>query len=164
MRSLDYNELIKESAAELRLLQRKVQRSVSLRRLAFLWLLKTGRCSSQAAAGAQIGIKLRASEKLWKRYAAEGITALLRPHGGGRPPKLSEAARNALQTELDGSRVATLKQACQFVAQNHSIRISRVAMHYYFKQQKIKKKTGRSSNIRKDEPGAEAFKKKSFPS
>jgi transposase len=109
-----------------------------------------------------IGIKLRASEKLWKLYVAEGLEGLLRLPDRGRPAKLTAVAKAALQQELDQSRVTTLKQACNFVGQQHGITISQVSMHYYFSREKIKKKTGRPVNIRKDKEEEEVFKKKSF--
>ncbi len=164
MKALNYKEAVKESMKELHTLHRRQQRPLTRRRLQFLMLLKSGKCSSQAKAGALIRLKARASEKLWKLYVTEGVEELLRPYCGGRPPKLSEAARQDLQTELDASRVATLKEGCQFVWQHHGISLSQVALYYYFRQQKIKKKTGRPVNVRKDEKGEEQFKKKAFPS
>jgi transposase len=162
MKGLSYEEVVKESVEELRILHRKQSSSLFRRRLQFLMLLKSGKCSSQSRAGALIGIKLRASEKLWKLYVREGVQGLVRTPEKGRPAKLTQEAKAALQTELDQSRVVTLKQACSFVEQQHGITISQVAMHYYFKREKIKKKTGRPTNIRKDLQGEERFKKKSF--
>ncbi len=163
MKALNYDEGIKESVEELRVLHRRQSKPLFRRRLQFLMLLRSGKCSSQAKAGALIGIKARASEKLWKLYVAEGLEGLLRLPDKGRPAKLSEEAKAALQEELDHSRVATLKQACAFVQQHHGITISQVAMHYYFRREKIKKKTGRPTNIHKDKEEEEQFKKKSFP-
>ena len=163
MKALDYDELVKESVAELRVLHRRQSKPLFRRRLQFLMLLKSGKCSSQAKAGILIGIKGRASEKLWKLYVAEGVEGLLRLPDKGRPAKLTATAKAALQAELDHSRVVTLKQACSFVQQQNGISISQVAMHYYFSREKIKKKTGRPTNIRKDKEGEERFKKKSFP-
>jgi transposase len=85
-----------------------------------------------------------------------------RPHKG-RPAKLTEKAKADLQTQLDDSRVETLKQACGFVAQNHGIVLTQAAMHYYFKREKIKKKTGCPANVRKDEQSEPAFKKSLSP-
>lgn len=163
MKALNYDESVKESVAELRVLHRRQSKPLFRRRLQFLMLLKSGKCSSQAKAGALIGIKERASEKLWKLYVAQGVEGLLRIPDKGRPAKLTTAAKAALQAELDHSRVATLKQACDFVEQHHGITISQVAMYYYFSREKIKKKTGRPTNIGKDNKGEEVFKKKSFP-
>lgn len=163
MKSLNYTEAVKESVVELRVLHRRQSKPLFRRRLQFLMLLKSGKCCSQAKAGVLIDIKQRASEKLWQLYVAEGVEGLLRLPARSRREKLTTAAKAALQQELDQSRVVTLKQACAFVAQHHGIQISRVAMHYYFSREKIKKKTGRPSNVRKDGQAEEDFKKKSFP-
>jgi transposase len=163
MKELNYEGIIKESVLELRVFHRRQRKALFRRRLQFLLLLKSGQCSSQAKAGALIGIKLRASEKLWRLYQTQGVEGLLRIPDRGRPAKLTEEAKATLQEELDRSGVTTLKQACHFVEQTHGIVLTQVAMHYYFKQQKIKKKTGRPTNIRKDKEEEEVFKKKSFP-
>ena len=163
MKALNYDVSVKESVLELRVLYGKQSKSLYRRRVQFLLLLKGGKCCSQAKAGALIGLKPRASEKLWKLYQTQGVEGLLRIPDKGRPAKLTEEAKAALQAEVDQSRVATLKQACLFVAQTHGIVLTETAMHYYFKREKIKKKTGRPSHVLKD-PQAEAqFKKKSFP-
>jgi transposase len=162
MKGLNYGEMVKENVEELRVLHRRQSSALFRRRLQFLMLLKNGKCSSQAKAGALIGIKARASEKLWKLYSEEGVQGLVRIPEKGRPAKLTQEAKAALQTELDESRVTTLKQACFFVAQTHGIVLTEVAMHYYFKREKIKKKTGRPTNVRKDEEAEETFKKKSL--
>lgn len=163
MKGLNYDEMVKESIADLRVLHHKQSNSLFRRRLQFLMLLKSGKCCSQAKAGALIGIKQRASEKLWRLYQTQGVEGLVRLPDKGRPAKLTEEAKADLQEQLDQSRVATLKQACLFVAQTHGIVLTEVAMHYYFKREKIKKKTGRPTNIRKDNKGEERFKKKCFP-
>ena len=163
MKALDYTKRIKQSVAQLQQLRSKENKDLTRRRLLFLELLKSGTCCTQGDAGARIGIKQRASEELWGKYCHEGIEAIVAYPYKGRPPKLSQEAKADLQVELEQSRVSTLKQACNFVQERHDIHLSQVAMHYYFKQQKIKKKTGRPTNVRKDVEGEAAFKKKSFP-
>jgi transposase len=163
MRSLDYSEAIGEELQELQFLYRKQSRSLARRRLRFLLLLKSGECSSQATAGAKIGIKLRASEKLWALYRTGGIPGLLEKPHSGQPSKLTPKVKEALQKELDKSSIQTLQEACTFVRKMHRIHISPSAMHRYFKTQGIKKKTGRPTNVKKDVAGEERFKKKSFP-
>ena len=121
MKGLNYEVMVKESVKDLRILHRKQSNALFRRRLQFLMLLKSGQCSSQAKAGVLIGIKPRASEKLWKLYVTEGLQGLLRTPEKGRPAKLTQEAKATLQTQLDYNRVATLEQACCFVAQNHGI-------------------------------------------
>lgn len=163
MRCLDYSKEIGEEVEALQVTYRKQSRSLARRRLRFLLLLKSGGCASQALAGARIGIKPRAAEKLWALYRKKGVTGLLEKPHSGQPAKLNKQVKETLQKELDRSRIQTLKEACSFVLQKHGIAISPSAMHHYFKAEGIKKKTGRPTNVRKDEKGEEVFKKKSFP-
>lgn len=163
MKCLDYGAEIKEELEGLRVLHRRQARPLAKRRLKFLLALKSGQCPSQAAAGKQIGIGRRASEKLWKLYVDEGLEGILRKPCSGHPPKLSQAAKNELDRELDQSGVQTLKQACAFVRRQHGISISEPGMFYYFKTCGVKKKTARPTNIKKDEQGETDFKKKLFP-
>lgn len=163
MRCLDYSKEIGEGVATLQAMYRKQSRSLARRRLRFLLLLKSGECASQALAGAKIGIKARAAEKLWALYRNKGIVGLLEKPHSGQPPKLTDKAKAVLQKQLDGNHLQTLRDACAFVLKQQGIMISQSAMHHYFKAQGIKKKTGRPTNVHKDVVGEEAFKKKSFP-
>lgn len=163
MKGLDYGVEVKQSEEELKRLLKTEDRALQRRRLRFLLLLKSGKCSSQAQAGAAIGLQHRGAQKLWQLYSKEGMAGVLRPPGSGRPSKLSGEAKATLDTALAQSKLSTLRQAAGLLHQNHGISISVQGVHYYFKAQKIKKKTGRPSNVRKDEEGAEAFKKKGLP-
>ncbi len=163
MKRLDYGIEITEELQELQALYRKQSRSLPRRRLRFLILLKTGECTAQGQAGARIGLKPRASEKLWALYRSKGIGGLMEKPHSGRPPKLDQATRRALNEQLDSDCIQTLQQACDFVHHQGGIAISPSAMHRYFKAQGIKKKTGRPTHVRKDVQGEERFKKKSFP-
>lgn len=163
MRCLDYSNEIGEEVEALQVMYRKQSRSLARRRLRFLLLLKSGECASQALAGASIGIKPRAAEKLWALYRKKGLVGLLEKPHSGQPAKLDEGVKESLQKELDRSRIQTLKEACTFVLQKHGVTLSQSGMHHYFTSKGIKKKTGRPTNVRKDEKGEEVFKKKSFP-
>ncbi|MBB1287413.1 winged helix-turn-helix domain-containing protein [Flavisolibacter sp. BT320] len=163
MKCLNYSKEIGEEVEVLQGLYRKQSRSLARRRLRFLVLLKSGACASQALAGAKIGIKARAAEKLWALYRSKGVAGLLEKPHSGQPPKLTAKAKAALQKQLDGNHLQTLRDACAFVLQKHGIALSLSAMHHYFKAHGIKKKTGRPTNVRKDAAGEAVFKKKSFP-
>ena len=163
MMCLDYGVEIQEGLEQLQTLYRRQGRSLARRRLRFLILLKSGACTSQTQAGARIGIKQRASEKLWALYRTGGVAGLLQKPRSGRRPKLDPAAQKALDRELDSDSIQTLKQACGFVLHHNGIAISQSAMHKHFKAQGIKKKTGRPAHVQKDTRGEERFKKKSFP-
>ncbi len=159
MQIVQYGKEIKESKSTLLQLRDQQKSALYYRRLHFLYVLKSGSCQSQAEAGAQIGIKLRAAQKLWNRYKQQGLAGLLGVPCLGRPAKLTEPCKAALNKELQNDSMQTLKQACHFVAQHSGVSISEAAMHYYFKRAGIKKKTGRPTSVRKDAAGEKHFKK-----
>ena len=157
---LDYSKAIKESVVKLLALRNQQQAALYYRRLHFLYLLKSGNCKSQAAAGGHIGIKVRGAQKLFNKYRAAGLKGLLTPSEHmGRPAKLDEEAKEALKVELSTDKVQTLQQACDFIATTKGIEIKQVGMHYYFKALGIKKKTARPSNVKKDKKAENTFKK-----
>ncbi len=161
MRVLHYHKEIRQGASTLLRIRDRQKSVLYYRRLQFLYLLKSGHCNSQAEAGAQIGIKVRAAQKLWNKYKRQGLAGLLAVPPLGRPAKLDEQCKAALKEELKKDSIQTLRQACHFVAQHSGITISEVAMHHHFKALHIKKKTGRPTSVRKDRKGEERFKKNS---
>jgi transposase len=163
MRVLKYCKAIQQSAARLKQLRDKQKGALYYRRLHFLYLLKSGSCITQAAAGGQIGIKERGAQKLWHLYQSKGLQGLLEKSHAGRPSKLDEPAKEVLQKALDSDKLQSLQQACDLVKSEQGISISPSTLHYYFKAMGIKKKTARPTSVRKDEKGERVFKKKSFP-
>jgi transposase len=157
---INYQTAIKESAEELAALLRKQNTSLLRRRIRFLLLLKSGKCLSQAEAGAHIGLGLRGAEKLWKLYGTKGIEGVLEYPFKGRKSKLSEPLKQALHEHLSKDSIQTLCEACTFVKKKAGVQISKPGMLYVFRAMGIKKKTGRPSHVHRDEKGAEAFKKK----
>jgi transposase len=127
-----------------------------------LRLLKSGVCHSQAAAGTYIGIKQRASEKLWKKYREQGIQAFIHYPFQGTRGKLNEAQKHQLSEELKQGKIQTLSEAKTYIEKHFGITYTVGGVCYLFKQMHIKKKVGRPSNVRKDTAGAQTFKKKYF--
>ncbi len=76
-RRLDYQKAIKESEQALLRLERHQGKALLGERVRFLRLLKSGACRSQAAAGEQIALKMRATEKWWGKYCREALAGLL---------------------------------------------------------------------------------------
>ena len=144
MRALNYVKAIRESAGRLLKLRDQQKAALYYRRLHFLYLLKSGSGENQGEAGAAIGIKQRGAQKLWNKYKCQGLKGLLTPSERmGRPCKLDEAAKQALQAQLHKDQIQTLQQATDFLSHSQGIVISQVAIHCYFKAMGIKKKTGR---------------------
>ena len=159
MATKDYPKVIKESADELRLSEKEQQKAFVRDRIRFLWLLKSGRCSSQVEAGELIGLSARSSQRLWQQYRNKGLKALLTYPYQGTPCRLTEQQRETLMAYLAEDQVQFLHQAKAYIQQHFGVRYSTGGLHKLFERLKVKKKTGRPTNYRKDEKGAVRFKK-----
>lgn len=159
-RCLDYRKAITESEEKLRTLERRQSSALLRDRVRFLRLLKSGACTSQAQAGKVIGIKLRASEKLWRKYREERLEGLLRYPYRGKKEKLSQAQKQALENELLNDQMQTLEQVRAWVMQQSGVHYSASGIYYVLERLKVKKKTGRPQYYDKDKEGERRFKKK----
>jgi transposase len=161
-RCLDYRKAIKETEQQLLTLERHQSRALLRDRMRFLRLLKSGACPSQAKAGQQIGLKVRASEKLWDKYAKEGVKGLLTYPYQGSKGKLTEEQKQQLQQELCKDQTQSLQQARASVEQHFGVHYTIPGIYYVLKRLRVKKKTGRPQYAHKDEKGEKKFKKKDF--
>jgi transposase len=141
-------------------LERHQSKALLRDRMRFLRLLKTGECTTQAEAGRRIGLGLRGSEKLWKKYRREKLAGLLTYPFQGTQGKLSEQQQQALQEQLRNDETQCLGQACAYTQQAFGVSYTVPGMHYLFKRLKIKKKTARPTHHHKDVKGEQVFKKK----
>ena len=158
-RCLDYRQAIKESEPQLLSVERRQSYALLRDRMRFLRLLKSGECPSQAKAGKQIGLGLRGSEKLWKKYRTEGLQGLLTYPYQGPQGKLSPKQQQQLLAQLKRDETQTLQQACGYVEQKFGVRYTAAGMHYVFERLKVKKKAGRPVHYHKDRKGEQQFKK-----
>ena len=161
MTLINYCKAIKETEASLWQSEKDQSKAFLRDRIRFLRLLKSGQCSSQQRAGALVGLSLRSSQRLWEQYREGGIKALLIYPYQGLPCRLSKEQISRLKAYLAEDRVQFLYEAKHYIREHFGLRYSLSGVHYLFRQLKIKKKTGRPSNHRKDEKGAKAFKKTS---
>jgi transposase len=162
MSIIDYPKAIKETLEDL--LQREREQSMAFvrDRIRFLRLLKSGRCSSQGQAGELIGLCSRSGQRLWKLYCEGGLKALLAyPYQGSRC-RLNEEQREQLNTYLAEDEVQFLHEAGHYIQKQFGVHYSTSGLHKLFGRMKVKKKTGRPSNYRKDEKETDAFKKSSL--
>lgn len=159
-RCLDYQKAIKETEEQLLQLERHQSKALLRDRMRFLRLLKSGQCTSQAGAGKYIGLKLRASEKLWSKYRTAGIEGLLAYPYKGSKGKLSEDEQLLLQEELRKDETQSLQQACAYVEKKFKVHYTIRGIGYVFGRLKVKKKTGRPQHANKDVKGEKHFKKK----
>ena len=159
-RKLNYSEQIKEDVEELSTLLRAQIKSVDRDRIRFLLLLKQGKYTTQKGAAEAVNIGLRQAQINWKTYRQEGISALVGNKPIGAPTKLSQEQLDQMEERLKADDIQFLHEAVDYVQQEFETSSYTLSgMHYVFKRLKIKKKTGRPSNINQVEEDREDFKK-----
>jgi transposase len=159
---MNYSIAITESPEELQALIRAQKLTIKRDRLEFLYLLKTQTVKSQQAAGAQIGLKERQSQTLWHLYKTGGITKLLDLKRQTYFGKLSTAEMSELNTYLKTDKADTLTDIQTWIATTFGVNYTLGGISLLCGRLKIKLKTGRPSNVRKDKEGLESFKKTSL--
>jgi transposase len=162
-RSLDYQKVIKENEQELFSLERHQSKALLRDRVRFLRLLKSGECTSQAEAGKHIGLKRRASEKLWSKYRRGGLPGLLDYPYKGSQGKLSEEQLQCLEEELCKDQIQSLQQGCTYVEKTFRVRYTPSGLWHVLRRLKVKRKTARPTHHHKDEAGEKRFKKNASP-
>ena len=159
-RKKDYPSLIVESLEELQSLERVQKQSRNRDYVRFLRYLKEGSSTTQVSAGACIGLKARQSQVVWARYLTEGLSGLLSNPFQGTVGKLSYCQITRLQAFLrDATLPLTQHQIADYIKDSFGMEYGQSGISKLFKRLKIKLKTGRPSNVRKDQSGGEAFKK-----
>lgn len=161
MASIEYQELIKEEVVALLKIE-KEQRQARIRdRVRFIRLLKEGTALTQQQAGELVGLKLRQSQLLWKQYRSQGLGCLLQTHHKGSWAKLDSQQQARLLQRLDSDDVCTQKQLIAWLEAEMGVSYSQSGLSMLLARLKVKLKTGRPVNVRKDEAGEVAFKKTS---
>jgi transposase len=143
MTKLDYAKVITVRAKKLRRLEKEQPKAFVRDRIRFLWLLKSGRCSSQIKAGELIGLRPRSSQRLWQQYQKGGLEALLCYPYQGTTCRLTEEQREKLKAYLAHDQVQFLHEAKAYIQQHFDVRYSTGGLHKLFERLKVKKKTGR---------------------
>jgi transposase len=162
MSKIDYLKAIRETVEELLQKEKEQSKAFVRDRIRFLRLLKSGRCSSQIQAGELIGLSARSSQRLWKQYREGGLKTLLNYPYRGTSCRLSEEQQEQLNCYLAEDQVQFLHEAKHYIEKQFGVRYSTSGLHKLFGRLKVKKKTGRPSNYRKEEKGASNFKKSSL--
>lgn len=159
MRVIDYSQAIAEDVEELKKLEKQQQDARLRDRVRFLRFLKEGAATSQPQAGEMVGLKRRRSQQLWQQYRQEGLTALLTTHYKGSWGKLDSQQHARLLQRLDQDDVFTQQQIMDWLQVEMGITYTQGGLSDLLSRLKIKAKTGRPVNVRKDQMGEQAFKK-----
>lgn len=158
-RKIDYKSEIKENLDYLLCCENKEKNGFIRDRIKFLRVLKEGLVKNQSQAGKIINLSERQSQRLWREYRELGFEYLKTNHRKGSSAKLSKSQLVEFQERLKESDVKDLNQATKIIKENYGIDYSVSGLSRLFSRNKIKLKTGRPSNIIKDDKEEVAFKK-----
>lgn len=158
---MNYAEIITESEDELKEIERRQKLAQFQKRVHFLLLLKSQLAATQQEAGKAVGWQLRQSQKIWGLYRQGGLAAVLyKPKGWGFG-KLSSHQIARLQNYLAEFGGYSLQEISHYLEQSFGVVYSTSGVSALCCRLKIKLKTARPSNARKDEGKVETYKKTS---
>ncbi len=157
---MNYVELIAETETELTELENKQKLVQFQKRICFLRLLKTGEAKTQAGAGQMVGWKLRNAQKIWQLYRMGGVSEVLRRNQNWQQGKLSAAERTQLSEHLASNNGAMSLMSIQsHIREAFGMCYTIGGVSDLCGRLRIKLKTARPSNEKKDEQCAAAYKK-----
>lgn len=156
---MNYAQIITEAEAELERLAAAQKLVQFQKRVRFLLALKTGEAKTQAAAGKLVGWQKRQSQKIWALYRQGTIQAVLRKPQRYGLGKLSSQQMARLQQYLREFGAKSLAEARDLIEQMFGIKYSESGVCVLFQRLRIKLKTPRPSNIKKDERAGAEYKK-----
>jgi len=159
MRKCKYTDIIKESPEELLRIERRQQRSTARDRIRFVRSLREGTCTTQKEAGALIGLKTSQSQAIWRLYREKGIGGLTGRETKRAWGKLDSHQIARLRQRLGGHDLYTQGQVAEWLSDEMGIAYTQSGISKLLARLKIKLKTGRPVNVRKDRAGEAAFKK-----
>ena len=156
---MNYAHIITESVSELERLETEQKLVQFQKRVRFLLLLKTGTAKTQEAAGKTVGWQKRQSQKMWALYRTGTMTEVLRKPERYWLGKLSSQEMARLHSYLREFGVESLSEARDLIQQMFGVSYSESGVCVLFQRLRIKLKTARPSNIKKDEAAAVGYKK-----
>ena len=159
---MNYQVEISESSDYLHQLERATRDLKARDRVRFIRLLKIGKAATQEQAGTLIGVQVRQSQRLWKQYREDGLSALCRSHYVGGQAKLGAAAQESLRERLQDDDINTLEKARVCLQAEFGVDYTVGGVSCLFKRMKVKLKTGRPSNVKQDKEQMEEFAKKNI--
>lgn len=157
---MKYAALIAETEAELTDIEQKQKLVQFQKRMHFLCLLKSGTAKTQLQAGQMVGWKLRQSQKIWKLYRESGVAGVLQKNARWQTGKLSDEQRAQLNRHLaDNNGANSLATVQSHIAATFGANYSISGVSVLCQRLRVKLKTARPVNVKKDEAKAAAYKK-----
>ena len=157
---LRYDDLIAESPADLRCIERRHRASPVAVRLRMLRLLKTGAYRSRRALADVLGYSERQLHRWFDAYREGGLDALLAYETSrGSRERITPEAWAGLEVEMKAGRIGRLKDAQAYLADTHEIAYSIDGISGLFQRRGVKLKTGRPRHAQASAEEQEAWKK-----
>jgi len=152
-----------EAPAELLKLERGQQTGICRDRVRFIRLLKEGACLTQQEAGAHIGLKLSQSQAIWRLYREKGVAGLTNREVKKPWGKLDSHQIARLRNRLGSHDLYTQQQITDWLFAEMGVSYTQSGICKLLQRLKVKLKTGRPVNVRKDRSGEQSFKKTLLP-
>ena len=156
---MNYAELITESEDQLKQIEKRQKLVQFQKRIHFLHLLKSQQASTQEAAGKAVGWQLRQSQKIWQLYRKGGVDGVLYKSKGWGFGKLSSQQIAQLQNYLAEFGGYSLHEISSYLEQSFGVVYSTSGVSALCCRLKIKLKSARPSNAKKDAAKVETYKK-----
>lgn len=157
---MNYTELVTETEVELTELENKQKLVQFQKRIRFLLALKRGQAKTQEQAGAEVGWKLRQSQSIWHLYRIGGTSLVLKKNARWQKGKLTDEQRRQLSEQLaESGGAASLAAVQSHVRTAFGVQYTIGGVSGLCGRLKIKLKTARPVNIKKDEEAAAEYKK-----
>jgi len=148
---MKYDELIKESLEELSEIEKKQKLVQFEKRVRFLILLKSREATTQKESGSRVGWKQRQSQKIWQIYRQAGLAAVLKASDKRGFGKLSSVQISRLNEYLREFGARSLAEIQQYLQESFGVRYTIGGLSDLCVRLRIKLKTARPSNYRKNE-------------
>jgi transposase len=102
---------------------------------------------------------LRQAQKIWQQYREAGLAAILEKPRKDSLGNLSSLEIARLLRYLSEFGFGTLEEAQSYLTESFGASYTIGGVSWLFKRLKVKLKTARPSNVKKDERRVEAYKK-----
>lgn len=157
---IDYTRAIAEGERELEGLERKLRGERTQVRVRLLRLLRSGQVGSVRAAAPLLGYSQRQLQTWWGLYKRGGLGALIEvKRRTGKPSRLTPEAYSALEERMRAGRIATLRDARAYLAEEWGIEYRSLnGVWVQLRERRARPKTGRRRHSKADPQAQEAFK------
>jgi len=158
---MNYASLISEDLEKLKQIAKKQKLVRDEKRIQFLILLKSEKARTQKEAGRQVGWKLRQSQKIWQKYGEGGVRGVLEKQRRRGFGKLSSVQISGLNQYLREFGARSLAEIQQYLKDSCRVQYTIGGVSDLCLRLKIKLKTARPANYKKDVAQVQAYKKTS---